>query len=294
MEVIKMINKYEKYDDFFYYSDEFIKDNCPKEYDKYIAIMRLYYKTNRLINIQIFQLEEREELRYLLVDLFVKNRISKLYFQETIEMGTNIDRVYPGGRKEEGELTCLFLLLTRYIELRTIYQLSLIYKQEDAAWQILDNPYATHLSVSDATVSTAADFMLFYHNVETQTLFEQQQVILKQGQDEYEKVSELIFKTTKYFRYIESPEIFDIYHLLVLLVEEKDGLYREKYYMYNIKDLLKDENTRQIWVTQKRIEEGEFFGDKYIRTWRKFGKHSLVFVDNFDLNKYCKCYISTI
>ena len=288
------MNKYEQYDDYFYYSDEFIKDNCPKEFDKYTAIMRLYYKTNRLINIQIFQIEEREELRYLLVDLFVKSRISKLYFQETVEMGTNIDRTYPNGTREEGELTCLFLLLTRYVELRTMYQLTLLYKQQNEALQVLDNPYATHLSVANETVSTAADFMLFYHNVESQTLFEQQQVILKQGQDEYEKVSELIFKTTKYFRYVESPDIFDVYHLLVLLVEGKDGLYKEKYYIYNIKDLLKDEDTRQTWVTKKKIEKGEYIDDKYIRTWRKFGQHSLVFIDNFNLSKYCKCYISTI
>ena len=58
--------------------------------------------------------------------------------------------------------------------------------------------------------------------------------------------------------------------------------------MYKIKEIINDWTTDRVWITQKRISEGRVdLEGEYYKIYEKFGRHSLVFIENMDLEKYC-------
>ena len=264
-------------------SDDYIKENCPKEWDKYKAIFSIWQQMTDEERGEVLTQETDKNVQRIFELLYYK-QISLEYIKETIEMGTNIDRTLKDGTKEDGRLTCCFLLLTRFIELVTIYRVTKYLKEQvNADYSLKDNPGATHLSDVDNKVSTSCDFMIFNKDKESTFLVEQQQVIIKRYMNKDTYLKRLIFKTTKYYNYKDTT--LDIRHLLKLLVEQEDGSFKEEYYMYRIKDIINDRNN-QFWITNNNVG-GLDRQSEYYRIYERFGKHSIVFIENIDLNKYC-------
>lgn len=272
---------------YIFITDDYIKENCIKEWNKYISIFSIWNNMTKEEREEVLSTETEHKNVERIFDLLYYKKISIEYIKETIDMGTNIDRTLKDGTKEDGRLTCCFLLLTRFIELVTLYRVTKYLKEEvNQDYSLRDNPKATHLSVADNKVSTSCDFTIYNKELISNLYIEQQQVIIKRYMNKDTYLKRLIFKTTKFFNYKDTT--LDVRHLLKLIVEQEDGTYKEEYYIYKIKNILNEFDTDRIWVTQKRIENGEIDkNSEYYKIYEKFGKHSIVFIENIDLDKHC-------
>lgn len=268
-------------------TDDYIKENCPKEHKKYVAAFETWRNMTTEEREEVLSTEENEYNCTRIFELFYYNKISLEYIERTKKMGTNIDRYLKDGTREDGRLTCCFLLITRFIELVTLYKVTnYLQTQVNKDYSLRDNPGATHLSDVDNKVSTSCDFVIYNQDTISNLYVEQQQVVIKKNIDKNTYLKRLIFKTTKFFNYKDTN--LDVRHLLKLLIEQDDGTYKEEYYMYKIKEILNDWNTDRKWITKKRIDMGEIdMNSEYYRTYCLFGQHSIVFIENINLNKYC-------